>query len=465
MEEQTQHRTTTSVRLRFVLGKMATDVALPAEATLAELLPAVLPQFGAEWIEQGADHEGWIVQRVGEAALDEDRTLAELNLLDGETVYLRPRADQLDAIDYDDLVDGVGEQVRDHAGVWKPPHTRWMFRICTALVLLFGLALIPGTGSSVIQASLAGFVAVLLLVGSALVARSVADLPAATILAGIAVGYGVLGGVLLMRTIAPVATLSTLVTTALAVALLTLSVGAFAVADSALLFAGAIMFVVVVIITGLVATVASVAIPAAAGIGLTIALVIGVFVPATAFRLSGLSLPMLPTGADELSEDIEPVPAKHVIGRGTATAGYSTALHVGLGSAFSLLLPALISTGGIWNVVLSLIIAALLLLRSRHPSGVVQRWSIIVPAVVAVLGNLWLVATGSSEVGRLIVVFLPLFGAAVVLLLFSRVLPGKRLRPYWGRAVEIFESVTAIAVLPILLQVLGVYSWMRGLAG
>jgi hypothetical protein len=96
MEAQTQHRTTNSARLRFVLGKKATDVALPTEATLTELLPAVLPQFGAEWVEQGADHEGWVVQRVGEAPLEEDRTLAELNLLDGETVYLRPRADRRD---------------------------------------------------------------------------------------------------------------------------------------------------------------------------------------------------------------------------------------------------------------------------------------------------------------------------------------------------------------------------------
>jgi hypothetical protein len=31
--------------------------------------------------------------------------------------------------------------------------------------------------------------------------------------------------------------------------------------------------------------------------------------------------------------------------------------------------------------------------------------------------------------------------------------------------VEILESIAAVAVIPILLQVLGVYAWMRGLAG
>ena len=202
MEEQTQHRTTTSARLRFVLGKKATEVALPTEAALVDLLPAVLPQFGADWIEQGADHEGWVVQRVGEAPLDEDRTLAELNLLDGETVYLRPRADQLAPIDYDDLVDGVGEQVRDHPGAWQPSHTRWMFRIGAACTLLFGLALVPGVGSVGTQALVALSVAVLLLAGSGLVARSVADTPSATVMAIAAAAYGALGGVLLVRLLA-----------------------------------------------------------------------------------------------------------------------------------------------------------------------------------------------------------------------------------------------------------------------
>lgn len=465
MEEQTQHRTTTSARLRFVLGKKATEVALPTEAALVDLLPAVLPQFGADWIEQGADHEGWVVQRVGEAPLDEDRTLAELNLLDGETVYLRPRADQLAPIDYDDLVDGVGEQVRDHPGAWQPSHTRWMFRIGAGFTLLFGLALIPGVGSVGTQAAVALAVAVLLLAGSGLVARSVADTASATVMAIAAAAYGALGGVLLVRLLAPLATFPIEATVGLAVALLLLFIGVFGVADAALVFTGAIMFVAVLAVTGLIASVTPVTVQEAVGIGLVFCLIVGVFVPATAFRLSGLTLPMLPTDAPELNEDIDPVPAKMVVERGTATVGYSMALHAGLGAAVSILLPMLISADSGWAMVLSLVIAFLLFLRARHPGGVVQRWSIIVPASVCVVANLWHIAGERTELGRLLAYCLPLFAAGVVMLLFSRLLPGKRQRPYWGRAVEILESLAAVAVVPILLQVLGVYAWMRGLAG
>lgn len=471
MEEQTKHRTTSAARLRFVLGNKATDVALPTEATLTDLLPAVFPQFGAEWLEQGADHEGWVVQRVGEAPLETDRTLAELNLFDGETIYLRPRADQLAAIDYDDLVDGVGEQVREHPGAWQPRHTRWMFRIGAACAFLLGLVLIPGTGSGGAQVFVALSVAALLLGGSALVARGVADPLMATIMAGVAACFGAVGGVLLVRVLnsldprAPAATLPSQASVGLAVALLVLSVGVFVVADAALLFAGGILFALALAVAGLIASVAPVTVAQAAGIGLVICLIIGVFLPAMAFRLSGLTLPMLPTGADELSEDIDPVPAKLVVERGAATVGYSMALHAGLGAAVSVLLPMLVFDGGVWTMVLSLVIAFLLLLRARHPIGVVQRWAIMVPAIVCVVENLRHIATEQTEFGRLLAVCVPLFVAGVVMLLFSRLLPGKRQRPYWGRAVEILESVTAVAVIPILLQVLGVYAWMRGLAG
>lgn len=448
-----------------MVGRQATDVALPAEAALIDVLPAILPQFGAECVEQGADHEGWVVQRLGETPLDEERTLAELNLLDGETVYLRPRADQLAAIDYDDLVDGVGEQLREHRSTWTPAHSRGMFRFGSVLVLLFVLWLMAGAGTGTVQAVAALSLATLMLGGSAMVARGTSDPPAATIMAGAAVCFGALGGWQFAVAFDPVAMTAIRATCAMAAALVFLSAGLAAVVDAALLFAGAIMLLLVLLVPGLIGALTVLTLPQAAGIGLAVSLIMGVFVPATAFRLSGLSLPMLPTGADELSEDIEPVPAPMVVERGAAVVGYSTALHVGLGGAQALLLPVLISDGDDWPMALSLVMAFLLFLRARHPTATAQRWSMMAPAIVSVVANLRVVAAGQTEFGKLAVVCLPLFVAGLLMLLASRILPGKRLRPYWGRAVEILESLTAIAILPLLLQVLDVFATMRGLAG
>lgn len=212
MEEQTQQRTTSSVRLRFVLGQRTAELALPAEVPLADLLPAILLQFGAETIEEGAEHEGWVLQRLGEEPLDEDRSPGQLNLLDGESIYLAPRADQLAAIDYDDLVDGVGDRVREHPGKLTPTGVRRMFEAGALVLLLSGLYLLPGAGAPAVQAQFVGGSAILLLLVSALVARGSGSSRAAIILVGGGVCYAVLSAWLIVGVLAPTAPLMVQIT-------------------------------------------------------------------------------------------------------------------------------------------------------------------------------------------------------------------------------------------------------------
>ena len=120
MEERTQHRTRAPVRLRFVLNSHTTDLAVPAHAPLVDVLSTVLPMLNPDAPDHGAEHDGFVVARLTGPPLDEERTPTELELLDGETLYLRPRAPQLPPVMFDDLVDGVAEQVRGGSGVWTP---------------------------------------------------------------------------------------------------------------------------------------------------------------------------------------------------------------------------------------------------------------------------------------------------------------------------------------------------------
>ncbi|MEU3764995.1 type VII secretion integral membrane protein EccD [Amycolatopsis keratiniphila] len=464
MEEQTQHRTTSSARLRFVLGGQARDLALPAEVPLVDLLPAILTQFGAETIEQGAEHEGWVVQRIGETPLNEDRTLLQLSVVDGESLHLLPRAEQLAAIDYDDLVDGVAVQVREHPGALTPARVGWMFRLGAAAVMLLACRLLVADVAVAAQVLLSTGLSVTLLAVAALVARGAAKPVPAVILAGTGVVFAALAGWYLVLLLDPAAIAMMSLTGAAAAALLALLIGVIVVADGAAVFAGAILFTIVLLVTGLIGSVTPVDPAQAAAIGLVISLILALFIPTTAFRLSGLTLPMLPTGAEELHEDIDAVSHKVVVDRGNATFGYSTALHAGLGLAQAVLLPVLDIGGDGWHLTFALVLALLLVLRSRHPSGMIQRWSVLVPAAVVVL----LVAAGlglAQPMESRFVVVIPLVLVAGLLLFGGERLPGKRFRPYWGRTVEIFELITAIAVLPILLQVLHVYSFMRHLAG
>src|SRR5256885_13295294 len=71
------------------------ELAVPTDVPLSDLLPEIIRHAGAGMPEAGLAHQGWVLQRLGDEPLDEDATLAAAGLHDGDTVYLRARADQL----------------------------------------------------------------------------------------------------------------------------------------------------------------------------------------------------------------------------------------------------------------------------------------------------------------------------------------------------------------------------------
>lgn len=465
MEERTQHRTNVPTRLRFVLGDKAVDVALPGDVQLVDLLPSVLSQFGKEWVEQSVDHEGWVAQRLGEPPMPEDRSFTELNLLDGETVYLRPRSAEMAELDYDDLVDGVAERVRADAGQWSPARTRWMLRAVMAVALLAGLAaFLAGDGAPslwVLPASLG----LVMLACSGALARAVGAVVDGTLLASIGVLYSVTGGWLAAVAIDPAGGADVWFIVTCSTAMVALVLALVAVADAALIFTGALSFVAMLLIPAVIWVDSGHSAAEAAGIGIVVNMIVSVFIPGTAFRLGGLKLPMLPTDAAEVREDIDPVPHHVVIERSVAVFGYLKALYLGFGLAQTLLLITLVQPGDNWQLIMGSVVALLLLLRSRHLTGLLPRWSLLVPAWTTVSAILLGQVMGEELLTRVLVVMVPLLVVGTLFAVLSRCLPGARLRPYWGRAVDILEYLTAISVIPLLLAVLNVYALVRGLSG
>jgi type VII secretion integral membrane protein EccD len=305
---------------------------------------------------------------------------------------------------------------------------------------------------------------VLLLTGAALVARGAADTLIGTVLAGLAAAYAATAAVLLCLDLIPDPTTSAVLTVACAAAVAILAVGAVVVADAALLFTGALTATATLAVAGLIGSLAALSVPATAAVALCLTIVAQLFVPSAAFRLSGLSLPLLPTTPEQLSEDIEPIPQEIVIERGAATVAYTAALHVGFGVAQVPLLVAAATAGG-WATVFAVATALLLMLRSRHPNGTTPRWAMLVPAWVAVVSAVIALGSAATLTVRMLALLLPVLGAGAGVLWLVDVLPGRRLQPYWGRAVDIVESLTAVALVPLLLAALGTYAWIRGLGG
>lgn len=439
-------------------------MAVPVETPLIDALPVVLSTLDPQAGDHGTGHDGWVLQRIGEAPLDEERTPADLDLLDGDTVHLRPRADAFPPIGYDDLIHGLAEQVERHHGAWTPARLRALLLTFGGLAVLTGLPVLALDGPPAYRA-LAAATAALLLIGAAgLASRAAADPVAGTLLAGCAVAYAAVTGWTATQWAAPGTTWTVTVSAVHLCALAAVCAGFAAVADGALLFTGAITALLLAGTPAVVAAASGFDTQRTAGTTLVLTLVVMMVLPLLAFRLGGLLLPMMPRRPEQLSDDIEPVPYRLVVERGNAAVGHQSALLIGVGVAQLPLAALLVLPGGTWPRVLGLVTAALLLLRARHLTSALQRWTVLVPAtglvVLVLLG--WI----GEQPFYLRVVALPLLATiGLAFLAGSTVLPGRRLRPYWARAADILELVVALAVLPVLGAVLGVYAAIRAWAG
>lgn len=462
MEDVAKDVTNQLCKLRLIFRDSTADIALPADVALVDLLPTVLRQAGPGLADEGVEHDGWVLQRHGQPPLDESHTPSELGLLDGESVHLRPRAASLPEIDFDDLVDGIGEQSRRRADAWTDRLSRWMFLAFACAALLLGAVVLTLRGPVLVRTGAAGATGLVLLVVAAGLSRGRSDTTSGTVLALSGTLYFGLCGWLLPQLLhagagAGWACAGTFVVAGLAL-------GLAGVADAALLFVSGLFAAVPLTVTAVVAATTSLTWGRAAGIGLAVTLLVLGVVPTSSFRLAGLALPPLPTSAEEFGEDLEPVPHRVVVERTALAEHYMTGLHTALGLTSAVLLTLLISSALPWAMAMGGVAALLLLLRSRNIVGARQRWALLAPAGYAVVLATSTLAAALPGQARL-----PVFGAALVLamvlLICEHALPGRKLRPYWGRVVDILETLCAVALIPLLLAVLNVYALVQGMTG
>jgi type VII secretion integral membrane protein EccD len=460
MAETAQHTGVPS-RVRFFLGQRTADLAVPSDVPLADVLTAVLPQLTGH---PGAPRpEDWLLHRLGAAALDQERTPAMLRLLDGESLYLSPKSASLEPF-------GSAAGVLDGAAVaagprpWTPAASRLALHVSgtTTMLAAFGLALFAIRPEG-LQAVAAAVGAVALIVTAAFVSWSGGDRRTALLLSGGAMANAAAAGWFSVVAAHPVADPATYWSAGAAAAAIATCAGLVCVPHSGPLFTGVLAGVVLLAVPALLVALRLSTPGHAAAVGLSLTLVAALFVPGTAFRLSGLTLPLLPTNAEELGEDIEPFEHAVVTARGTATLRYLKGLHVGLGVAQCALLTVLWADDGAFTLWFAIVLAALLFLRARHLSGMVQRWAVLVPAALAAGSAGFHAVAGQAPIGRLLGLGLPALAAGLILLVLSRALPGRRLKPYWLRAVDLLESLTALCLFPLLLGVLNVYELMREL--
>ncbi|MEV2275681.1 type VII secretion integral membrane protein EccD [Nocardiopsis sp. NPDC049922] len=445
------------------------EIAAPSEVPLSELVPTFVlyaeGDNGEDLDESGLEHDGWVLQQLGDEPFEEDETIRSLGLCHGETLYLRPRRDQLPPIHFDDLTDGVATGMADRPDRWRPEFSRVLFQVLSLAVLLTGLAVMASGGLTALTALTAASSGVLMLLSAAAASRAVGDLPAATALAATAALAMALAGAAVPTGEPGLTLLGARILSGSMTAAGTTVLGLAAVAGSVPFFAG-LFTVEVLAVLGAASLMflPGASLPAVAGLVALAALLIGTFAPQLAFRLSGLRLPPLPSNPEQLQEGIDPYPARAVLDRTHLADRFQTALYAGTGAVLTACLVVLAASPGWVPVTLCVIVALVLLSQTRGVASAWQRAFLVAPPWIGLTSLTLIFAWTAAPLPRALTL-LAVFTVTTVLAIVSWTVPGRRQLPHWGRAAELFQSLLCVAVFSLVLAGFGVFASLRAIGG
>lgn len=440
------------------------EIAVPTGVPIAELLPAFVSFAGKELNEVGLDHDGWVLQRLGEEPLDEDGTAADLGLRDGDTLYLQARREQLPPVHFDDLVDGVATALRERTDAWRAAYTHRMLAVLCFGVLGAGLAVLLNSGPALERAGVAAAVAFFLVIGAGVASRALGDALTASMIGLVAVPYLAVAGSLFPTGPAGAQLDGARILAAGAAGAAGAALALAAAATAAPVLLSAAFLGLLTAIGGLIMMTCGLGIPAAASVTAVLLVIVGGFIPVLSFRLSGLRLPPLPADAAQLQEGIDPHHGREVLSRAKIADQYMTCLYVASGVAALVLLTLLSLGHGLTDWTFAGVLSGLMLLHGRGLNGGWQRLSVVFPgACGGVL--LPLAATWHASLGTRLSVLAAFLTVAVVLMSAAWAVPGRRLLPYWGRMADLLQAMAAMGLVPLMLLMTGFYGYLRGLSG
>ncbi|MFD7054789.1 type VII secretion integral membrane protein EccD [Streptomyces mirabilis] len=435
---------------------LAVPVATPVSALLTMLMRHIPTDLG-----QGTGT--WTLQRLGEPPLDIDATPQSAGLVHGDILYLRPADDPMPELEFDDVADGVAHAVGSHRDRWRPELTRRLFHTLAALVLASFAVAVPGTADGALVPMLYAIAAIALCAGGALDQRRPAD-RTALLITGLGTGvFAALTGLTALHG---------------AAALLSprpgdiMLGGGCAALMSAVLLALprlALTLTSTMLLTALLATIGGALSAAfgldAAGSTVTVAVVfflLGHLAPRASLRLARLRVPQLPRNADELQEDIDPQLEPLLRRRAANADAMLTVMSLATGLLCATAFVLLAQHNGWLYWLFALILSGAALLRSKNLNATWQRVPMTLCGALGLLSVMYTWAsTASVFVGCALL--LALLVAAGALLVGAWRLPTTRLLPVWGHIADILEVLTALALLPLTLQLLHAYAYFRAL--
>ncbi|MGL4742854.1 MAG: type VII secretion integral membrane protein EccD [Dermatophilaceae bacterium] len=453
-------------RVTVVTPQTRVDLALPLQATIAEVVLQVVSLVGSDEADPEAAAGGWLLSRLGDRPFVSGRSVGATDIADGDVLYLARRSDRLPPVLFDDVVDAVAEATSTRPDGWTVAASRrTAVGVAGALVLAGNVAVATAGAPWTAAIAVAITTAAVLVVAGAALSRAVGDS-----LVGAVTAMGAMPLVCWAGARAGSESASLLPTgsTALLVGGAALActavVAALAVGDLLPAFVGVGVTGVAGAAVGFVGTVwGASALGLAATTAVLATLAVPVF-PMLSVRLARMPSPTIPVDMDEFRRDETVTRADDMVAVARQTQGMLSAFILALVSVLVPCLVVLLVDGERWSLVLAVTLALATALRARQLLGAVPRVALLVTGLACLAGVAAVVLAGAGPEWRVAAAPITTSAAAALVLYASR-LPRAGAAPYTGRLLDILEFISLAALLPLLGVVLGVYARARGIAG
>ncbi|WP_460518203.1 type VII secretion integral membrane protein EccD [Flindersiella endophytica] len=438
------------------------DLALPERSTVADVLPSILRHAGDELADEGALQGGWVLRRPDGEALETHRDLASQEVRDGEVLHLAPAHQHWPELEYDDLVDAIATSARTGGREWSRAATRWCGLVAGSLAVVAALGVRLTSGPpwdgpwDDTVAFAFGAASLLLIVGVVLV-RAGGDAAAGAVAGGVAVGCAGVAGALLPADHYRLSELGAPHLTAAAAAVLLFGLaGYLGIARHTEVFVAASTAAILALAAGWLAT-GPLDTTRSAGVVAVVALALLPAAAPIAMRIGRLPKPVLPSSTADLLSDA-PQPPRHVVYAAVLrSAALYTGILTGLATTLAGCLLVLARAGSTAGLILTGLVAGICLLRARLHPVVSHRLSLLGVGLTGLVLLILLLPGGLAPY-----VLLALATAAAFLGLWYA---GHKPGAYLARYAELAEIVLMLAVVPVLMSVLGLYGYVRGLGG
>lgn len=454
-------------RVTIVAPRTRVDLALPTDISFADMLPTLLRHAGDGLADDPTAREGWTLSRLGGPPLDTARTPGQLEIRDGEFLYLRPRGAEAPELAFDDVVDAVATATNDRSGRWRQSSTQSFGITLAVIALIAGAAAILFAGPPLLLAGVVAIgAAVALLLAGVVLSRGFGRSPVGMVFALVGMVYAAVGGLLIGGGDLPLLGLGAPHILIAAGVVLVYSVSSIvAVAHGSPVFLSAAICAGALLLGTLVCFTTGT--PAATGAAGIVAFAFAWLpaLPMISYRLARLPIPSIPTGPDDLKTDTETVDGRRVLARSDRADEYLAALLgalavLGVGGSLVLAI-----SGGLPGILLAAVLGLLMLARARWFISRRQRLPLLISGTATLGLTLVGLYLAASQIIQLVAVPAVLAIVAAVATAFGVSRSERRSSPVAGRALDIVEVLLILAVVPLAAWASGLYGWVRSFNG